>query len=402
MSQPPPSGSCGPARTTADPASAASCCPPKPTTTGCCPPQTGNSCCPPRREFDRPGYRLETYVCDWIDSPVGELPQVATKLNREDRVGAWRVRWGIGREQYRVTPGLYAVGQPDEHAAVLVSANYKLSFDALRKELSKINAWILVIDTKGINVWCAAGKGTFGSDEIIRRVKSCQLDKLVSHRRLILPQLGAPGVAAHLVSKQTGFRVIYGPVRAADLPAFLHSGQQASASMRRVTFTLSERLTLTPVELVMMNKVTVRVLLGLFLLGGIGPSFYSLGAMWQRGLAASAVYLAGLFAGAVLTPILLPWIPGAALAWKGGVIGLVTAILACGTLAGQLDPANSLALLLALPAVASYCAMNFTGSTTYTSPSGVEKEMRRAIPLQALAVLLAGVAWFWASFATSV
>jgi hypothetical protein len=213
---------------------------------------------------------------------------------------------------------------------------------------------------------------------------------------------GDGAVAAHLVSKQTGFRVIYGPVRAADLPAFLHSGQQASAAMRRVTFTLSERLILTPVELVMMNKVTVRVLLGLFLLGGIGPSFYSLGAMWQRGLAASAVYLAGLFAGAVLTPILLPWIPGAALAWKGGVIGLVTAILACGTLAGQLDPANSMALLLALPAVASYCAMNFTGSTTYTSPSGVEKEMRRAIPLQALAVLFAGVAWFWASFATSV
>jgi hypothetical protein len=144
------------------------------------------------------------------------------------------------------------------------------------------------------------------------------------------------------------------------------------------------------------------VLLAIWELLETEPLDLGAGAMWQRGLAASAVYLAGLFAGAVLTPILLPWIPGAALAWKGGVIGLVTAILACGTLAGQLDPANSMALLLALPAVASYCAMNFTGSTTYTSPSGVEKEMRRAIPLQALAVLFAGVAWFWASFATSV
>jgi CO dehydrogenase/acetyl-CoA synthase delta subunit len=394
MSQPPPAKPCCPTKTAADSAATPSCCPP--------PKSADSACCPPRLEYERPGYRLEAYVCDWVSSPIGEVPQVATRLNRGDRFGAWQMRWGIGRERYRITPGIYAVGQPDAHSAVLVSANYKLSFDALRKELSKIDAWLLVLDTKGINVWCAAGKGTFGTEEIVRRVKSSQLDQVVSHRQLILPQLGAPGVAAHSVAKQTGFRVIYGPVRAVDLPAFLHSNRQATAAMRRVTFTLTERLILTPVELVMMNKVTGWTLLGLFLLGGIGPSIYSLGAMWQRGLAAAAVYLAGLIAGAVLTPILLPWVPGAALAWKGGVVGLGTAILACGMFAGQLDPVNGAALLLALPAVASYCAMNFTGSTTYTSPSGVEKEMRRAIPLQLLAVLFAGVAWIWGSFTAPV
>jgi CO dehydrogenase/acetyl-CoA synthase delta subunit len=309
------------------------------------------------------------------------------------------MRWGIGRERYRVAPGLYAVGQPDEQAPVLVSANYKLSFDALRKELGKIDAWILVIDTKGINVWCAAGKGTFGTEEIVRRVKACQLDQVVSHRQLILPQLGAPGVAAHNVTKQTGFRVIYGPVRAGDLPAFLHSGLQATPSMRRVTFTTRERLILTPVELVTMNKVTGWVLLGLFILGGIDPAVYSLGGIWHRGLAAAAVYIVGLLVGAVVTPGLLPWIPGPALAFKGLLAGVATALIACGIFAGQLGFAYSIALLLALPAVASFCAMNFTGSTSYTSPSGVNKEMRRAIPLQALAVLVAGVAWFWGTFA---
>jgi hypothetical protein len=43
--------------------------------------------------------------------------------------------------------------------------------------------------------------------------------------------------------------------------------------------------------------------------------------------------------------------------------------------------------------------MNFTGSTPYTSPSGVEKEMRKAIPLQALAALIAVAAWVGAGFA---
>jgi len=312
------------------------------------------------------------------------------------------MRWGIGRDRYKVTPGLYAVGQPDEHSPVLVSANYKLSFDALRRELQKIDAWILVIDTKGINVWCAAGKGTFGTEEIIRRVKSSRLNEIVSHRQLILPQLGAPGVAAHEVTKQTGYRVIYGPVRASDLPAFLHSGLQATPEMRRVTFNTKERLILTPVELVMMNKVSGWTLLALFLLGGIGPSILSLSDMWQRGLAASAVYLAGLVVGAVLTPILLPWIPGAVLAWKGFLTGTAAALLICILVAGHLSLANTVALLLALPAVSSYCAMNFTGSTTFTSPSGVEKEMRRAIPLQALAVLGAGIAWFWGNFSAGL
>ena len=92
---------------------------------------------------------------------------------------------------YRVEPGLYAVGQPDPQSPVLVSANYKLSFDRLRCRLAGLSVWILVIDTNGINVWCAAGKGTFGADEIVRCVESSRLSEVVAHRTLIVPQLGA-------------------------------------------------------------------------------------------------------------------------------------------------------------------------------------------------------------------
>jgi hypothetical protein len=42
--------------------------------------------------------------------------------------------------------------------------------------------------------------------------------------------------------------------------------------------------------------------------------------------------------------------------------------------------------------------MNFTGSTPYTSPSGVEKEMRKAMPLQALAGLVSIILWIGAAF----
>ena len=125
-----------------------------------------------------------------------------------------------------MTPGLYALGSPTPESPVFVSANYTLSFDALRSALAGVDGYILVLDTHGINVWCAAGKGTFGTDELVNRIQVTGLKDIVNHRTLILPQLAAPGVAAHQVRKRSGFKVEYGPVRAEDLPEYLgtHAG----------------------------------------------------------------------------------------------------------------------------------------------------------------------------------
>ena len=109
--------------------------------------------------------------------------------------------------RYRVDPGLYSLGSPTAEAKVFVTANYKLSFDHLRKGLNGLDAWILVLDTKGINVWCAAGKGTFGTDELVRRIGSEKLTEKVSHKNLIVPQLGAPGL---LVTNELGDIRLYG------------------------------------------------------------------------------------------------------------------------------------------------------------------------------------------------
>ena len=198
-----------------------------------------------------PGYRRWSFVAGWLDTPVGAVPQVRSRLDKSDMLGRWQMRWGLGRDRYRIAPGLYAVGNPDADSEVLVTANYKMSFDELRSRLGGHDLWILVLETYGINVWCAAGKGTFGTAEVIRRVQAVGLDRLVSHRRLILPQLGAPGVAAHEVKRGCGFGVTYGPVRAADVPAYLAAGRKAAPEMRRVTFPTLERLVLTPVELAM-------------------------------------------------------------------------------------------------------------------------------------------------------
>jgi len=382
----------------------AACCPPpvvktSPAESACCPPpKIASSCCPGDGPREKPGYRLSPFVQSWLDTPAGEVPQVATVLAPADLLGRWQMRWGLGRDRYRIAPGLYAVGNPGTDSPVLVSANYKLSFDVLRRDTAGLDAWILVLDTKGINVWCAAGKGTFGTDEIVRRVKATGLDQVVSHRRLIVPQLGAPGIAAHEVKKSCGFLVLYGPVRARDIQAFCAAGMQAAPEMRRVTFSTWERTILTPVEISGLGRKILWAALILLALGGIGESFFSLHAAWIRGGSAILAGLAGLLAGAVVTPILLPWLPGRAFALKGAVAGIVFAF--AGLLVGgsSLGAGNGAALVLALPAVASFTAMNFTGSTTFTSPSGVEKEMRRAIPVQAVALVTAAIFWIGAAF----
>jgi hypothetical protein len=366
--------------------------------------QLTEACCgsPPGPEsgrFEKPGFALLDFVADFVQTPAGPVPRVATTLQWPDYAGMIKVRLGIKRNQYKIAPGLYCVGAPDSGSPVLVTANYKLTFDVLRKELTSISAWILVLDTRGINVWCAAGKDLFSTKEVVRRIKLTEVNKVVSHRRLILPQLSATGVAAHQVKKESGFKVIYGPVRAKDLPRFLASGFKSESDMRKVTFSTADRFILIPVELAHLPKPSLWILLAAFVISGIGTSVFSFSAAWVRGGMLAVAYAAGILAGAVATPVLLPWIPGRSFALKGAVLGVLSAAGVVALFRGQLELSGALALMLCTTAISSYLAMNFTGSTPFTSPSGVEKEMRKAIPLQAAALLLALVAWVGSAFA---
>ena len=141
-----------------------------------------------------------------VETAAGKVPRVSGVLSFADRLGGLGVRWRVRRMSYTVEPGLYALDRPHARSPVLVTANYKLSFDRLRQAVAARDAWILVLDTRGVNVWCAAGKGTFATEELVRRVKLTGLEKVVTHRQMILPQLGATGVSAHRVKKECGFK----------------------------------------------------------------------------------------------------------------------------------------------------------------------------------------------------
>lgn len=305
-------------------------------------------------------------------NPCGVIPtdSIITFSNRIDHILA---RWGYKRSGHRVSPGLYTIGSPNADSPVFASANYTLSFDALRSALKGINAYILVLDTKGINVWCAAGKGTFGTDELVRRMESSGLSDIVSHKKIIVPQLGAPGVSAPEVQRRSGFKVEYGPVRACDLPEYLRTGK-ATPEMRTVEFPFYDRVILAPVELVFIAlKAAIIAIILWFLAGPV----------------ASVAAISAVLTGTVLFPAFLPILPTKDFSTKGLILGFIVAIpfsyLYAQTpgLPGWVAGAGALVPLLIIPAVVAFMALNFTGSTTFTSRTGVKKEIFRYVPIMA-------------------
>ena len=274
---------------------------------------------------------------------------------------------------HRVEPGLYQLGNPTTESPVFASANYTLSFDAVRSALAGFDSYILVLDTKGINVWCAAGKGTFGTDELVSRIETTGLADIVTHRKIIVPQLGAPGVSAHDVQRRSGFKVVYGPVRARDLPDYIKAGK-ATPEMRRVEFPVRDRIVLAPVELVHVALPTIVIAAVLWFLAG--P-------------VAALAAIAAVVAGTVLFPLLLPFIPTWDFSTKGLLLGGVVAIpfaaafASVPSLPGWATLIAAITPVLIIPAVTAYLALNFTGSTTFTSRTGVKKEIFRYVPVMA-------------------
>ncbi len=299
------------------------------------------------------------------------IKSTSSDITHSNHLDHLMARLGVKREQHLIEPGLYALGNPAKESPVFVSANYTLSFDALRSALNCNNCYILVLDTKGINVWCAAGKGTFGTGELVRRIEVTGLKDVVNHRTLIVPQLGATGVDAREVRARSGFKVEFGPVRAADLQEYLKT-HQATEEMRRVQFTLSDRIVLIPVEI----KTFIIPLVVASVILAVMVNFNAGGAV-----------IAAAFSGLVLFPILLPWIPTTDFSTKGFLIGELMALpFALDSFYGMtgetlwLRSGWALSYLMIMPPISAFLALNFTGSSTFTSVTGVKREIFTYMP----------------------
>ncbi|HOT74268.1 MAG TPA: mercury methylation corrinoid protein HgcA [Candidatus Wallbacteria bacterium] len=315
-----------------------------------------------------------SFIAGFIDTPAGKIPLVTHEIKFEDTIGAVKARLGIGRMKYFIKPGLYAIGLPDKDSPVLVTANYKLTFDSVRKELEGLGAWILVLDTKGVNVWCAAGKGSFGNAELNRLIKAVKLEEIVSHRRIILPQLGAVGIDAGQARRETGFTIKYGPVYSKDIKRYMENGFVKTPDMRDIEFGLADRLKVSLVEWKTAARLVYRILIVIFAVHAISRPKNLLKSVMRDFLPALAAIAGGTF----LVPAFLPALPTRSFAIKGFAVGAAGWLFSA--MAFSFKTSEAIAHLLISGSLSAYQGLNFTGSATFTSQSATEKEIRKFLP----------------------
>jgi NAD-dependent dihydropyrimidine dehydrogenase PreA subunit len=158
-------------------------------------------------------------------------------------------------------PGLIRIGNPGRNSPVLLTCNYHLTVERVRRALKEMDAHLLVANSKGINVWCAATGGLFSNHDVISALKTSGIEESVDHRDVILPQLAATGVESKAIQKKTGWKIIWGPVYAKDLPAFIKNKCNKTSKMRDVRFPLTQRF-----EMAVAWAFPISVVLGIIMI----------------------------------------------------------------------------------------------------------------------------------------
>jgi NAD-dependent dihydropyrimidine dehydrogenase PreA subunit len=138
--------------------------------------------------------------------------------------------------------GVLRIGKPDRSSPVFLTCSYDLTVQRVRRALQGIDCYLLVANSRGINVWCSAAGGLFTNHDVISALRTSGIEQLVDHREVVLPQLAAAGIELKNIEQKTGWRVIWGPVYAKDIPLFIRSGLKKSAAMRQVQFPLGQRI----------------------------------------------------------------------------------------------------------------------------------------------------------------
>ncbi|MFQ5351885.1 MAG: hypothetical protein ACE5D3_02290 [Candidatus Binatia bacterium] len=288
------------------------------------------------------------------------------------------------KRTYVVEPGLYYTGDSyDPAAPLLVTCNYRLTVFLLLRRLRAHPVRLLVVDTDGINVWCAAGKGVFGNQSILAQLDRYDRALLTEEKwlTLLLPKFAMAGVDLRGLRRER-VRPIIGPLYAKDLPAYLDNPPFRDRSDERVVFGLQMRgFSWLPGFKQMFGWSLLLVMVFM-------AAHWLWGSSVPVGLFAISLFIATAY------PFLFPYLPGDGFAPKGLFLGAATVagLVLAATLG--LFPATSLpaSVLFAL-ATALLFGLSYTGNSAVSNYTKVRKETARFF-LPDLALYAASLAAF--------
>ncbi len=190
----------------------------------------------------------------------------------------------IAETVFRLLPfpepiGLYRLGNAGKDSPVFVTGNFELTVRRVSQSLKGRDGWLLVCDSRGINIWCASLAGHFGTNEIANAIKLTGLQKQVDHRLLILPELCAANVKLAELKAATGFNARFGPVYIQDINRFMDG--ISDPGIRCVSFDLKQRVEMAIGSLLILIVLLLLIynFLGLQHLLVIVPILYALSVL---------------------------------------------------------------------------------------------------------------------------
>lgn len=133
-----------------------------------------------------------------------------------------------------VEAGLFAVGSPNEDSPVMITTNYASTAFVVRSDLeqSKIDAWLVIIDTGGIGVESSAAGGQLNAAKMAEALSEYKVAEKVRHRAVIIPGLAAR--FAGELEDASGWDVYVGPKDSGSIPDFLKSKYRPRDGLRYV------------------------------------------------------------------------------------------------------------------------------------------------------------------------
>ncbi|MFW9811556.1 MAG: methyltransferase domain-containing protein [Candidatus Thorarchaeota archaeon] len=323
----------------------------------------------------------------------------------EARIRIWYNHLTGGWRGIPISPGLYCSGNPSANSPVVVTANYELTYYTVMRALTKdnIDAWVLVCDTNGINVWCAARGIHFHTSDVVEMVQLTKLTDVVDHREIILPQLSAAGMNPEEIRKRTGFRARYGPVRIQDLKKWLDlkKPRPKPREMATVTFNFRERMEQTVAHIpflfaVLLGRPIVILLGVIFLVNVVAMLFLQFISVHIFSLSLSILlllvqFLTALFGNAFMLGLMFPILPSKGNSfWRRG-IGLAVITLPIAVVIMFLLGVHwteYVVWLVAQFVMAVSLTMDWSGMTSVSDPKVIEREYPYMINLLKVGIVI--------------
>jgi len=130
------------------------------------------------------------------------------------------------RKPVAVDSGLKIFGTPNENSPVFFTTNFALTYYTVASDIenSKLNAYLIVVDTEGSAVDSGVAGRKLTAETVAEALKEADIETKVAHKILIIP--GKASRISGEIEELSGWKVQVGPRDSSEIPKYLQEKWQ--------------------------------------------------------------------------------------------------------------------------------------------------------------------------------